>query len=169
MAEHFRVHGYKCPTNTLNCPFQWSYGTDLSYFDYLQQHPEKLRDFEIFLSGNGGTRKHWFEWFPIESEILSASPGAENDTLIVDVGGNKGHDLERLLHQFPQSKGRLVLQDLPSTISSIQELNPGIRAVPHDFFSPQPVKGEKIRPVAESNCFAENRRRTSILYAFHSP
>lgn len=143
-AEHFRSRGYKCPTDTLNCPFQWTYATDLSYFGYLHQNPEKLKHFETFLSGNGGTRKYWIEWFPVESEILSN--GAENDTpLVVDVGGNKGHDLERLLARFPQANGRLVLQDLQNTINNIQDLSPGIQPIPHDFFTPQPVKGERSK------------------------
>ncbi len=144
-AEQFRSRGYKCPTDTLDCPFQWTYDTDLSYFGYLHQNPEKLKHFETFLSANGGTRKYWIEWFPVESEILSAIHGsAENDApLVVDVGGNKGHDLERFLARFPQAKGRLVLQDLQSTIDNIQDLSQGIQAMPHDFFTPQPVKGEK--------------------------
>lgn len=151
-AEQFRTRGYKCPTDTLDCPFQWTYDTDLSYFGYLHQNPEKLKDFETFLSANGGTRKYWIEWFPIESEILSdihhgSAEKNENEDgapppLVVDVGGNKGHDLERFLARFPQAKGRLVLQDLQSTIDNIQDLSPGIQAMPHDFFDPQPVKGE---------------------------
>ena len=101
------------------------------------------------MSANGGTRKYWIEWFPVESEILSAihhGSAEKNDEappLVVDVGGNKGHDLERFLARFPQAKGRLVLQDLQSTIDNIQDLSPGIQAMPHDFFAPQPVKGEK--------------------------
>ena len=145
-AEHFRLRGYKCPTDTLNCPFQWTYDTDLSYFGYLHQNPEKLKHFEVFLSTNGQTRTFWIEWFPVESEILSAVPGAENDTLVVDVGGNKGHDLELFMARFPQTKGRLVLQDLQNTINNIQNLSPGIQAMPHDLFAPQPVKGEKKNP-----------------------
>lgn len=142
MHEYFRVHGYKCPTDSLNCAFQWTFATNLSYFEHMHQNPERLRDFNTFMSGIRSTRKHWIEWFPVETEIGVASTGVENDTLVVDVGGGKGHDLERFLERFPQTKGRLVLQDLPRTISSIQELSPGIHAMPHDFFTPQPVKGE---------------------------
>lgn len=103
------------------------------------------------MTGIRGSRNHWSDWFPVEREILSTIPGAENDTLLVDVGGGKGHDLERLLSQYPQTKGRLVLQDLPDTINRIQQLSPDIRRMPHDFFTPQPVKGKKeiSRPVAE--------------------
>lgn len=104
------------------------------------------------MSGIRSTRRHWIEWFPVETEIGVASTGVENDTLVVDVGGGKGHDLERFLERFPQTKGRLVLQDLPRTIGSIQELSPGIYFMAHDFFTPQPVKGEQNSPVTQPSC-----------------
>lgn len=143
MLENFRENGYKCPTDSLNCPFQPAFATKLSFFEHMKQNPERLVDFNKFMTGTRGSRNHWSDWFPVESEILSTIPGAENDALLVDVGGGKGHDLERLLSQYPQTKGRLVLQDLPDTINCIQQLSPDIRRMPHDFFTPQPVKGKK--------------------------
>lgn len=151
MLEHFRENGYKCPTDSLDCAFQRTFATNLSFFKHMEQNPERLRDFNNFMMGTRGSRSHWSDWFPVESELLSTIPGAENDILLVDVGGGKGHDLERLLTHYPQTKGRLVLQDLPSTINCIQQLSPDIRRMPHDFFTPQPVKGKKeiFGPVAE--------------------
>lgn len=97
------------------------------------------------MAGNRGGRKHWIDWFPVESQILSAIFSAENDKLLMDVGGGKGPDLERFLSKYPQEKGPLVLQDPPSTIDSIEQLSPDIRPMSHDFFIPQPVKGKKRR------------------------
>lgn len=111
----------------------------------MDQNPERQRDFNTFMSGIRGNRKHWSDWFPVESEIISAD---ENNTLLVDVGGGKGHDLAKLLNKYPQMKGRLVLQDLPDTISCIQLLSPGIHRMPHDFFTPQPVKGNGKIPAS---------------------
>ncbi|MCJ1343168.1 hypothetical protein MMC31_001360 [Peltigera leucophlebia] len=144
MLDYFRVHGYKSPIDNLNCPFQLTLATHLPFYEHLRQSPEKFKDFNTFMEGNRGGRKHWIDWFPVESHILSAIPSAENDTLLVDVGGGKGHDLERFLSKYPQTKGRLVLQDLPSTINSIQQLSPDIRPMSHDFFTPQPVKGARV-------------------------
>lgn len=143
MLEHFRVHGYKCPTNSRNCPYNWAFATNLSYFQHLDQYPERQRDFHDFMTGNRAARKHWIDWFPVESELLPATPTDENDTLLVDVGGGKGHDLERFLRQYPQTKGRLVLQDLPSALGTIQQLSSDIQSMPHDFFTPQPVKSKQ--------------------------
>lgn len=143
MLEHFRVHGYECPTDSRNSPFRWASDTNLSLFQHLEQYPEAQRDFNNFMTVNRAARKHWTDWFPVESELLSAIPTDEKDTLLVDVGGGKGHDLERFLRQHPQTKGRLVLQDLPSALGTIQQLSSDIHPMPHDFFTPQPVKGKQ--------------------------
>lgn len=150
MLDFFRIQGYKSPTDSLNCPFQLTFATELPFFEYLCQDPEILKDFNTFMKRNRGSRKHWIDWFPVESEILSAIPSAENETLLVDVGGGKGHDLERLLSKYPQTKGRLVLQDLPDTINSIEQLSPDIHPMSHNFFTPQPVKGKKYPATGRS-------------------
>ena len=124
MLDFFRVQGYKTPNDSLNCPFQLIFATKLPFFEYLCQDPGTLKDFNSFMTRNRGSRKHWIDWIPVESQILSAIPSAENDTLLVDVGGGKGHDLERLLSKYPQTTGRLVLQGLPDTINSIEQLSP---------------------------------------------
>jgi ribosomal protein RSM22 (predicted rRNA methylase) len=64
--------------------------------------------------------------------------------LIVDVGAGKGHDLLALYSKFPDSAGKLVLQDLPPVIEVLEDLNPAIEKVAYDFFTDQPVKGRFI-------------------------
>lgn len=144
--DYLREHGYKSPTDNLNCPFQSAFATDLPFYDHLIQNQETLKAFNIFMAGKSGSRKPWIEWFPVESQFLYTIPNAENDTtLLVDVGGGQGHDLERFLSKYPQTKGRLILQDLPNSLNTIQQLSPGIHRMPHDFFTMQPVKGEESR------------------------
>jgi hypothetical protein len=68
-----------------------------------------------------------------------------NDSaFLVDMGGGKGRHLEALMKRFPSTENHLVLQDLPGTISSLENLSPGIRPMPHDIFSPQPVVGALV-------------------------
>lgn len=90
------------------------------------------------MSGLHNTRSSWVDWFPIESEILPGTDGASE--LIVDMGGNKGHNLQKFLTKFPMSKGSLVLQDLPGLINSISKLQEGIRAIACDLLDSQLVK-----------------------------
>lgn len=144
MHEYMRCHGYKCPDNSSHGPFQWSLNTDLSYFEHIHANLERTTDFNTCMVGNRVARQHWLDWFPVESEILADASESVQDVLLVDVGGGGGHDLEKFLTRFPESKGRLVLQDLPTTIDNITSLD-GIHCMAHDFFGTQPTKGEQPR------------------------
>ena len=75
----------------------------------------------------------------------------EDDTavLIVDVAGGRGHDLEAFRRKFPHAQGRMILQDLPSVIDDIQDLDSQIERMAHDMFLPQPIKG-KNSPTSSS-------------------
>jgi hypothetical protein len=62
---------------------------------------------------------------------------------MVDVGGNTGIDISRVLEKHPElPKGSLVLQDLPEVIVNAH-VDEKVTTMAHDFFLPQPVKGEK--------------------------
>jgi hypothetical protein len=84
--------------------------------------------------------EEWFDFFPTEMRFGSTSPGAP---LLVDIGGGLGHDIAAFQSRFPSLPGRLVLQDLPSVINSIKELDPAIERNAYDFFTPQPIKGAR--------------------------
>lgn len=148
LHEYFRIHGYRSPIDGNNCAFQWTFNTDLTYFQRIHATPETTNDFNTFMSGFRSKRGDWLNWFPVEQQLFCSMTGPEcgEEVLIVDVGGGSGHDLERFLTRFPQAKGHLVLQELPSTISSLNHLNTGIKAMSHDMFTPQPIKGEFSSP-----------------------
>ncbi|KAJ9644471.1 hypothetical protein H2201_007800 [Coniosporium apollinis] len=58
--------------------------------------------------------------------------------------GNTGQDILGFHKAHPNLPGRLIIQDLPATIQSLDtaKLEP-VEAMAHDFFTPQPVKGAK--------------------------
>jgi hypothetical protein len=80
-------------------------------------------------------------FYPVETLIEGAKTG-EEDVFIVDVGGNKGHDLEEFISKWPNTPGRLILQDQPHVLKDIKSLNPAIKPMVHDFYREQPIKGE---------------------------
>ena len=70
------------------------------------------------------------------------APG-ESNVLLVDVGGNRGHDLVELRAKYPDLIGKMILQDLPDVVAHTsfeKDDNRIIEAMPHDFFQPQPVR-----------------------------
>jgi hypothetical protein len=62
--------------------------------------------------------------------------------MLVDIGGNVGHDLEEFGRKHPEAPGRLVLQDLPVIIGQIKKLDDRVERMEYDFYTEQPVKGK---------------------------
>ncbi|KAI0126660.1 O-methyltransferase-domain-containing protein [Xylariales sp. AK1849] len=78
------------------------------------------------------------------TNTTSLIDGADLDgPLVVDVGGNIGNDISRFLAKHPDvPAGSLVLQDRPEALK-IAKVDQKIKIMPHDFFTPQPVKGSR--------------------------
>ena len=96
-------------------------------------------------------RKKWTDpnCVPVREILGQGLKSDEDAVLLVDIGGNVGHDLVRFKTQYPDLPGRLILQDLPSVIEAAKPSLPaGIETMDHDFFTPQPVQGAalQIRP-----------------------
>lgn len=144
MPEYFKNNGYKCPTDIYKGPFQYAFDTDLSFFQFIHQYPERMKIFNTYMTGNRAARKHWVDWFPVRSELLDdfQAHAANNNVLLVDMGGGKGHDLERLIATFPEAHGKVVLQDLPGTIANLKDFGGAINPMVHDIFTAQPIYGE---------------------------
>jgi hypothetical protein len=143
MPQYFKDKGYKCPGDIADGPFQYAFNTKLSFFEFLNQDASKLKTFNTFMTGNRSTRRHWVEWFPVSHRLLEGwERKNENDILLVDMGGGSGHDLEHFLKAFPSTAGHLVLQDLPSTIESLNGFHGTFKSMAHDLFKPQPIKGK---------------------------
>lgn len=130
---------YANPTDALHTPFQDAMDTELTYFDWIKARPVDHEMFNRTMALNQAWRGvSWFEYFPVASKLSSSS----EETLLVDVGGGVGIDILAFQKAFPDLKGKLVLQDLPSVVDGLQ-LPQGVKAQGHDFFSPQPVKNAK--------------------------
>lgn len=140
MPSYFKKNGYSTPQNPSNGPFQYAFNTDKNAFDYWQGIPEVAANFNTFMSGKRGTRPSWSEWYPVETQVLDGVELDPKKVLLVDVGGGRGHDVQCFMNNFP-GEGRLAVEDLPSVIEDIKDLDEGIERVKYDFFTPQPIKG----------------------------
>lgn len=83
-------------------------------------------------------------FYPVLSLVAEANIG-DQDVLLVDIGGSLGHDLSEFRRKWPQVPGRLILQDLPKVVEQARsmDLDPAIELMTHDFFTEQPIKGER--------------------------
>jgi hypothetical protein len=64
-----------------------------------------------------GAREYWHDWYDVQDRLLFGFELSTSPTLLVDIGGGKGHDLVAFDATFGKGEksydGQLVLQDLP--------------------------------------------------------
>lgn len=109
--------------------------TELDFFPWAKQHPEKLKWFQNLMSVPRDGE--WLDVVPFTE--IAASVGPER-ALFVDVGGSVGHQSARLRAKHPDIPGRIVVQDLEETIKAAPPTK-GVEFMVHDFFKPQPIQG----------------------------
>ncbi|KAL8919495.1 MAG: hypothetical protein Q9208_006780 [Pyrenodesmia sp. 3 TL-2023] len=145
-ACYMRSQNYQNPTQSINSAF--AYATGSEFWTHLNRTPVHSHIFNEFMATRRQGRKSWHEIYPVGRE-LSVLPNTDTDikkerkVLIVDVGGNRGHDLVELRARNPQLVGKMILQDLPDVVANTSfdpDDNMAIEAMPHDFFQPQPIR-----------------------------
>jgi hypothetical protein len=107
--------------------------------------PESAR-FNTYMKAVRGSRPIWYRWMDV-GRIAGTGCAEEEGIFMVDVAGGYGHDLNGFIGQLGDKfRGRMILQDLPSVIDSIQpgSISSRIERQSHDIFFPQPAKGAKI-------------------------
>lgn len=78
------------------------------------------------------------------NKLLEGADLSDGSPFVVDLGGNTGIDISHVLKKHPNlPSGSLVLQDLPEVIANAK-VDQKVTAMVHDFFLPQPVKGELL-------------------------
>ena len=71
-----------------------------------------------------------------------------NDTdtvFLVDVGGNRGHDLLDFRARYPHIGGRLIVQDQREVLQNLDLKEHGIETMDYNFLAPQPIRGTKLQ------------------------
>ncbi|KAF3764264.1 hypothetical protein M406DRAFT_62500 [Cryphonectria parasitica EP155] len=141
LPEYLAEHGYRDPTDGLDCPMQKAFNTKLHSFEYIKRDPKLARGFKAAVLDQAGLRRaHWAEpeFYPVQERLLA---GLKKDSVVmVDVGGGMGLDL-RLLADLADT--RLILQDTEQVLSGTNELPARIEKMPYDFFQRQPVEGAR--------------------------
>jgi hypothetical protein len=136
MPRTMAERGYKAPTKESGTPFKWLHGEEL--WTWMGSHPDHVPDMIAGMrSHNAGNLSG--DAYPFGEELAKLDI-KDNDVAIVDIAGGQGHTMAELRQRYPEIKGRLVVQDLPSTFEAVSGPPPGVDFMPHDMFTPQPVK-----------------------------
>ena len=134
---------YQNPTDPSHCAFNESFHTTDTLFEWFPKHPEDLRDFNLWMTGQREGRANWLDFFPFKKQLADGFQGGDDAIMLVDVGGALGHEVQAIKNRYPDLPGEFVLQDLPDTIKQAGTV-PGMQAMAHDFFAPQPIKGKNL-------------------------
>ncbi|KAH7305261.1 S-adenosyl-L-methionine-dependent methyltransferase [Stachybotrys elegans] len=140
MPEYLAKTGYKNPTSQGDGIFQYTKGCKGTMYDYYEQNSKEGATFNNIM-GSVMTKKSMLDLYPYE-EPSDSLPNDSPTPLLVDVGGNVGHDIIKILTEQPDVASRLVLQDRPEVLE-LAKCPPGVQVAAHDFFTPQPVKGAR--------------------------
>ena len=133
----------------------YDYAMGHSVWEGLKSNPAEKAAFDDAMAARAKMKPGpWHKKYDFASE-LAHKIKRDEEVIVVDVGGNIGHDLRNLRRDFPHAKGRFILQDLPETIERLEKpLEHGIEAMKYDFFTPQIVKGKSFL----SPCFPHRDR-----------
>lgn len=141
LPKYLAKIGYKEPTAVEGNNHSDSDPDDLNFFARLQKSPKYYEDFTGHMEAWTAWKTPWTKIYDL-SRLLEGAKLDDGSPLVVDVGGNTGIDITYVLKALPDlPAGSLVLQDLPEIISRAK-VDDKITAMVHDFFLPQPVKGE---------------------------
>ena len=137
MPEYLAKTGYKNPTNPSDGVFQYTKNWNGDLFQYYDAHPTEGNSFNNVMGGVMAHQASWLDIFPHETLLDSDS----SVPLLVDVGGNIGHDLDRFRQAHPETSARLYLQDRADVVK-ISKCPDPVNKMAYDFFTPQPIKGK---------------------------
>ncbi|KAL4989304.1 O-methyltransferase-domain-containing protein [Aspergillus falconensis] len=141
LPEFLDETGFADITNSSRTPFQKVLNTNLSWFAWLADHPDKKEEFQQAMkSSQGGDWMAGFDEF--EQGALEAKCSSER-VFFVDVAGGSGHRCIGVKDKYPSLEGRLVLQDLPEVVKELPEIQ-GVRIEAHNIFQEQTVKGAQF-------------------------
>ncbi|KAF1993495.1 S-adenosyl-L-methionine-dependent methyltransferase [Amniculicola lignicola CBS 123094] len=140
IPRYLKSHNYQNPTNPIDSPWQEGYQTKDHPFLWLQRHPDHFNLFMQWMRLNRSGLPSWLDTFPL-AQIIGQN--TNNDTvLFVDVGSGLGHQSVEVRERFPDLPGRVIIQDTPQVIGTVEPSHK-IEPQVYDFFKPQPIHGAR--------------------------
>ncbi|KAJ4407932.1 hypothetical protein N0V91_003597 [Didymella pomorum] len=78
---------------------------------YIAANPKLFIAMHAFFEGDRGSRALWIDWFHMQEKLVDDSSKLvdQNDILLVDVAGGRGHNLFGFKCKFAEYPGRILL------------------------------------------------------------
>jgi demethylsterigmatocystin 6-O-methyltransferase len=140
LPAYLKEQGYREITGSKKLPFHKVMNTDLEPFEWMKQDDEQMKALGHIMVLD--SVNSWASYYPVEQVVGTFEP-AEDSALLVDIGGGFGKHSVAFKEKFPGVPGRVVVQDVPSTLAYAPQVE-GIEFHAHDFFLQQPIRGAKF-------------------------
>lgn len=142
LQEYLRGTGWKDPKSTTESPYAAIHQTGgKGFFDHLSNKPDRMLAFNQAMTVQTMTSMWLIDLFPWRQHLLKQDTTSDT-VLVVDVGGGEGNALLRIQSLCEGIPGRLILQDRPVVMDNTELSLGRVEKMGHNFFKPQPVKGE---------------------------
>lgn len=140
LPSYLKDHKYQDITNPKDLPFQQAVHTKLTPFEWMKSDSEQMKALGHIMVLDAV--QSWVSSYPVEKEVGDFK-AASDSALLVDIGGGFGQHSVFFKNKFPHIPGRIIVQDIPSTLAHAPKVD-GIEFTAHDFFTRQPVCGAKF-------------------------
>lgn len=143
--EYSRLRGWKNPTDASDTSLMHAYGTDKDVFSWLH-HRGYDKHFGDLMVGQRLGVESWMSpnLYPVRTKLIDGARSDPEAPFLVDMGGNLGKNLADFRTLYPDAPGKLILQDIPTVIERIVDLDPSIVRMEHDLKSEQRIKGTSL-------------------------
>ncbi|KAI4668844.1 uncharacterized protein J4E78_002672 [Alternaria triticimaculans] len=140
LPGYLKEHKYQDITDSKDLPFHAAMKTDLTPFEWMKQDGEQMKALGHIMVLD--SVDSWVSSYPAQ-DVVGDFKSADNSALLVDIGGGFGQHSVAFRKKFPDLPGRIVVQDVPSTLAHAPHVD-GIEFQAHDFFTPQPIREAKF-------------------------
>ncbi|KAL1799816.1 hypothetical protein ACET3X_000158 [Alternaria dauci] len=140
LSGYLKEHKYQDITNPKDLPFHVAMKTDLTPFEWMKQDGEQMKALGHIMVLDSANS--WVSSYPAQQVVGGFEP-ADESALLVDIGGGFGQHSVAFKKKFPEILGRIVVQDVPSTLAHAPKAD-GIEFQTHDFFTQQPIRDAKF-------------------------
>ena len=139
MPAHFASTNYAEPTTQETSPYFALFNCD--FWARVNSSPKLKREFDTYMAAHKKGGSSLVDLVPY-SRLASGFNAAFSPVLLVDIGGNVGHQCIELKTRYPDLQGEIVVQDLMCTAEDLGVA--GVRGMAYDFFTPQPIKSASL-------------------------
>lgn len=139
LPEYLKKCKYQNTYDPNDCAFQHGNRSEYNCWEWSDHHRAAVDEFNQAVIPYV-EQASWMNSYPLMARLKAGHNLIENEVVLVNISGGRGHECEAIRARYPVLPGRMVLQDNADNIAHALPVR-GMDVMIHDIFSPQPIKG----------------------------